>query len=342
MEALGGFAIAGALIYGGWRVIETGATPGQFFSFLAAFMLAYEPAKRLARLNIDLNTGLVGVRILFEIIDTPPTEPQRRRQAGAEDHRGARRVQRRALRLSPGRDRHPRHDLRRRARQDDRAGRPVRRRQVHGVQPDAAVLRDRRRLDQHRRTEHRRRVAPLAARAGRLCRPGRVPVPRLGPREHRHRQAGRERGGDRRRRQGRARPRVRQRVPERLRHAGRRARRAAFRRRAPAHRDRARADQERADHPAGRGDRVARFRIRAAGAGRDDAALRGPHHHRHRPPAAHHHPRRPHPGGRERRDRRIRPPRRTAAQGRALRGVLPAPDQGRAGAGRRRSRSRRA
>lgn len=74
MEALGGFAIAGALIYGGFRVIETGATPGQFFSFLAAFMLAYEPAKRLARLNIDLNSGLVGVRILFDIIDHPPTE----------------------------------------------------------------------------------------------------------------------------------------------------------------------------------------------------------------------------------------------------------------------------
>ena len=74
MEALGGFAIAGALIYGGYRVIETGATPGQFFSFLAAFMLAYEPAKRLARLNIDLNSGLVGVRILFDVIDHPPTE----------------------------------------------------------------------------------------------------------------------------------------------------------------------------------------------------------------------------------------------------------------------------
>ncbi len=39
-------------------------------------MLAYEPAKRLARLNIDLNSGLVGVRILFEIIDTPPSEPR--------------------------------------------------------------------------------------------------------------------------------------------------------------------------------------------------------------------------------------------------------------------------
>ncbi len=74
MEALGGFAIALALIYGGFRVIETGATPGQFFSFLAAFMLAYEPAKRLARLNIDLTSGLVGVRTLFDIIDSPPTE----------------------------------------------------------------------------------------------------------------------------------------------------------------------------------------------------------------------------------------------------------------------------
>ena len=72
---MGGFAIAFAMIYGGFRVLETGATPGQFFSFLAAFMLAYEPAKRLARLNIDLNTALVGVRILFDILDAPPTEP---------------------------------------------------------------------------------------------------------------------------------------------------------------------------------------------------------------------------------------------------------------------------
>ncbi|HWP26642.1 MAG TPA: ABC transporter ATP-binding protein [Xanthobacteraceae bacterium] len=76
MEALGGFAVAAGVIYGGFRVIETNATPGQFASFIAAFMLAYEPAKRLARLNIDLNSGLVGCRILFEIIDTPPSEPR--------------------------------------------------------------------------------------------------------------------------------------------------------------------------------------------------------------------------------------------------------------------------
>jgi ATP-binding cassette subfamily B protein len=74
METLGGFAIAIALIYGGYRVIETGAPPGQFFSFITAFLLAYEPAKRLARLNMDLTSGLVGVRILFEILDSPASE----------------------------------------------------------------------------------------------------------------------------------------------------------------------------------------------------------------------------------------------------------------------------
>ena len=75
METLGGCAIAMAVTYGGYRVIETGATPGQFFSFITAFLLAYEPAKRLARLNIELNSALVGVRILFEVIDSPPSEP---------------------------------------------------------------------------------------------------------------------------------------------------------------------------------------------------------------------------------------------------------------------------
>jgi ATP-binding cassette subfamily B protein len=74
METLGGIAIAIAITYSGYRVIETGATPGQFFSFIAAFLLAYEPAKRLARLNIELNSGLVGVRILFEVLDSPPSE----------------------------------------------------------------------------------------------------------------------------------------------------------------------------------------------------------------------------------------------------------------------------
>ncbi|MBI5321033.1 ABC transporter ATP-binding protein [Bradyrhizobium sp.] len=74
MEMLGGFAVAGCLLYGGYSVVALGATPGQFFSFMSAFLLATEPAKRLARLNIDLNSQLVGARMLLEVIDSPASE----------------------------------------------------------------------------------------------------------------------------------------------------------------------------------------------------------------------------------------------------------------------------
>ena len=74
METLGGLAVASGLMYGGYGVVALHATPGQFFSFLTAFLMAYEPAKRLARLNIDLNSQLVGARMLLEVVDSPATE----------------------------------------------------------------------------------------------------------------------------------------------------------------------------------------------------------------------------------------------------------------------------
>ena len=76
MEALGGVAIAIVLLYGAYRVIEMGATPGEFVSFITAFLLAYEPAKRLARLHISLTRTLIAVRVLFEILDSTPLEPE--------------------------------------------------------------------------------------------------------------------------------------------------------------------------------------------------------------------------------------------------------------------------
>ena len=73
-------------------MIETGATPGEFVSFMAAFLLAYEPAKRLARLNIDLNNNLVGVRVLYEIIDSPAGEPNDDDLPALQLTHGARRI----------------------------------------------------------------------------------------------------------------------------------------------------------------------------------------------------------------------------------------------------------
>ena len=141
METLGGVAIASCLMYAGYRVVETGASPGQFFSFLTAFLLAYEPAKRLARLNIELNSSLVGARMLLEIVDAPASEPDDSAKPALAALDRARRTARRRLRLSRRRAGAQEHELRRRARQGHRAGRPLRRRQVHRAVAAAAVLR---------------------------------------------------------------------------------------------------------------------------------------------------------------------------------------------------------
>jgi ABC-type multidrug transport system fused ATPase/permease subunit len=71
METLGGIAIAVMLLCAGFNVLVLGAAPGAFFTFVAAFLLAYEPAKRIARLNIDLHNSLPGVQLLFDMLDLP-------------------------------------------------------------------------------------------------------------------------------------------------------------------------------------------------------------------------------------------------------------------------------
>lgn len=76
METLGGFAVAGVILYGGYRVVGGGQTPGSFFSFITALLMAYEPAKRLARVNVDLSASLVGVKMLFDFCDLPASESE--------------------------------------------------------------------------------------------------------------------------------------------------------------------------------------------------------------------------------------------------------------------------
>jgi len=75
MEDARRFRSRGRIDVRGYSVVAMGATPGQFFSFLTAFLMAYEPAKRLARLNIELNSNLIGARKLLEIVDSPSSEP---------------------------------------------------------------------------------------------------------------------------------------------------------------------------------------------------------------------------------------------------------------------------
>lgn len=72
METLGGVAVAIVIIYGGQQVIDGVNTPGAFFSFITALLMAYEPMKRLANLNASMQEGLAGAQRLFRVLDTEP------------------------------------------------------------------------------------------------------------------------------------------------------------------------------------------------------------------------------------------------------------------------------
>ncbi|MGO9004501.1 MAG: ABC transporter ATP-binding protein [Beijerinckiaceae bacterium] len=74
-DLLGGVAIAVVIFYGSWRVSVAHADAGSFFSFVAALLLAYEPAKRLARLNLEIQNGLAAAKLVYEILDRPEAEP---------------------------------------------------------------------------------------------------------------------------------------------------------------------------------------------------------------------------------------------------------------------------
>src|SRR4030043_72665 len=72
MEFLGGLGIAFIVFYGGYNVIQGVATPGTFFSFLAALLMLYEPVKRLSGVKNTVQQGLAAASRLFEVLDTAP------------------------------------------------------------------------------------------------------------------------------------------------------------------------------------------------------------------------------------------------------------------------------
>ena len=88
MEALGGIAVAGVVLYGGIKVIDGETTPGTFFSFLTAFFLAYRPLKSLAGLNTVLQDGLASAERLFRILDIEPKIQDRNNSKTIENVKG--------------------------------------------------------------------------------------------------------------------------------------------------------------------------------------------------------------------------------------------------------------
>ena len=74
MDTLSGFAIAAVVALSAVQIFGLqGTTPGQLMSFVTALLMAYEPAKRLSRMRITIEAGMVGVRMMFGLLDQPET-----------------------------------------------------------------------------------------------------------------------------------------------------------------------------------------------------------------------------------------------------------------------------
>ena len=69
METLTGIMIAALIFYSGKLIVSNELGINNFFSFLAAMMLAYQPVRSLATLNIAVNQGLAAAKRVLPIID---------------------------------------------------------------------------------------------------------------------------------------------------------------------------------------------------------------------------------------------------------------------------------
>ncbi|MBB6180489.1 ABC transporter ATP-binding protein [Pseudorhizobium flavum] len=81
-ETFAGFAISSVLAYAAFRSIYDGVPPGAFFAFVTALLMAYDPARRLAKLQVHLERAVVNARMIYALLDL---QPQQREKPGAKD-----------------------------------------------------------------------------------------------------------------------------------------------------------------------------------------------------------------------------------------------------------------
>lgn len=73
-ETFAGFVIASVLAYSAYRAIYQNIPPGAFFAFVTALLMAYDPARRLAKLQVQLERAVVNARMIYELLDMEPRQ----------------------------------------------------------------------------------------------------------------------------------------------------------------------------------------------------------------------------------------------------------------------------
>ncbi len=77
LEVASGFAVAGVLAFGTWRVASGTGTVGDFTGFVTALLMAAQPVRSLGNLNAVMQEGLAAAQRVFEIMDEHPQITER-------------------------------------------------------------------------------------------------------------------------------------------------------------------------------------------------------------------------------------------------------------------------
>lgn len=68
MEFIGGIAAATIIWYGGYQVIKGHSTPGNFFSFLTAIFMMYQPIKGLSKKNNQIQESIAAAERIYSVL----------------------------------------------------------------------------------------------------------------------------------------------------------------------------------------------------------------------------------------------------------------------------------
>ena len=74
-DSLAGLAVAGILAYAALQTVNAQELPGALVSFIGALLFAYDPARRLARLQVNMERAIVNARMIYEVLDIDPHQP---------------------------------------------------------------------------------------------------------------------------------------------------------------------------------------------------------------------------------------------------------------------------
>src|SRR5215217_4311917 len=73
LEAGGGLAVAGVLVFIGWRILDGRSTVGDFTGFISALILAAQPIRSLGNLNAIVQEAIASLQRYFAVMDEAPT-----------------------------------------------------------------------------------------------------------------------------------------------------------------------------------------------------------------------------------------------------------------------------